>query len=386
MRGEVAARVILADDDEALRRVTARQLVNAGYEVREARDGEDALALADEEPPDLVVSDIMMPRRDGLSLCTEMRSRDSLKHAYIILLTAKDRSEDIVKGLEAGADEYITKPFSVPEFLARVRAGARLHALRKELEERNRQLEEALDKQAAFLGIAAHDIRAPLSIITTYLAFLGGDTISEEEIRSVCVRRAQGVMKLVDDLLNYSRVERGTVGFEPGDHELAQLLDEAVELFEPVAREKGISLSLGPCDPAIRCRCDPKRIAQILGNLLENALTHTEAGGEVRVSCALAEEGAVTVRVADNGCGIRPNDLERIFQPFPEVEAPSQSNPEHTGLGLAIVHKLVRLHDGEIAAESPGEGRGATFRVTLPLTPGTGGGFDTGIPADDADD
>ncbi|MHC4887571.1 MAG: hybrid sensor histidine kinase/response regulator, partial [Planctomycetota bacterium] len=278
-----ALTVLLIDDDPSLRRITGAHIEKHGFDLHLAADGEEGYRLACELKPELIVSDIMMPRVNGLDLVRMVRENPQIESSYIILLTAKDHASDVLEGFSAKADDYITKPFAIGELIARINAGARIKNLQRDLAEKNRLLEESIALQARFFGMATHDLRAPLSIVTTYASLLGQDIISDEEIQQVCVRRAQGMMHLIDDVLNLTRFEAGTIKLNCEDTNLLSIIDCAVELYRPVAQEKGISLRFDHEVPPIQCICDAKRIAEIFENLISNAIKYTETGGEICV-------------------------------------------------------------------------------------------------------
>jgi signal transduction histidine kinase len=363
-----ALRLLIADDDPSLRKITSTHLKKSGYTIDAAPDGEEGIRLIHKNPPDIAVLDIMMPKIDGIQVLRTIRDNPETRNIYVIMLTAKDRPTDVVNGLNARADDYMTKPFRMPELVARVNAGARIRRLQLELEEKNALLQKAMDEQNRFFGLATHDLRAPLSIITTYSSLLGQEIIDDEEIRDVCLRRSKGMMKLIDDVLDITKIQSGQVDFNPEPTPLAPILADAAKLYEPVGREKGVSVRFREPAEKIISLCDAKRVSEIMENLLSNALNNTDNGDTVEIE-ASCEEGWAQITVRDSGRGISPTEIGMIFEPF--RQANEETKPEaHTGLGLPIVKKLVELHGGEISAASDGKGRGATLRFTLPLASG----------------
>lgn len=146
--------VLIAEDDSISRRLLQAALVRWGYEVVVTTDGQEAWKILQApEPPSLLVLDWLMPHMDGIEICREIRRTENLKSAYIILLTSRGSKEDIVQGLEAGADDYVTKPFDHGELRARVQVGARVVSLQKDLAERVRQLEEAMNSVKTLQGL-----------------------------------------------------------------------------------------------------------------------------------------------------------------------------------------------------------------------------------------
>lgn len=357
--------ILLIDDDPSLRKVTSTYIRREGYEVIEACDGQQGYELACQHEPALILSDVMMPRVNGLDLLKMVRNNDRIMNAYFILLTAKDRASDILEGFSAKADDYITKPFSLAELMARVQAGLRIQRLQMELSRNNKLLEESMALQARFFGMATHDLRAPLSIITTYTSLLGQGIISDDEIQQVCTRRAQEMMRLIDDVLNLTRFEAGTIKLHSCLINIIPVVHSAVLLYEPVAKEKNISLHFD-CEGQVICgHLDAKRISEVFENLISNAIKYSYPNGSVTISLSTNNESIVAT-VSDAGHGIPPAMLTAIFEPFAKTEANEGMREGHSGLGLAIVKRLVELHRGRVVAESRGIGFGSTFRLELP--------------------
>jgi signal transduction histidine kinase len=358
-------KLLLVDDDIPLRKITANNFRKAGYDTIEAVDGDEGYKLACEHSPDIIVSDVMMPKVDGLELLQMLRNNPDTEKIYVILLTAKDRARDVLDGFSAEADDYVTKPFSVPELIARTKAGARIQLLTKELIKKNQLLSEAMQNQAHFFGLATHDLRAPLSIITTYASLLGQGIISDEEIKNVCTRRSQSMMQLIDDVLDITKFEAGTVKIKPKEANMTSIAKAAIELYTPVAHEKEIELSFDLANNIIPCECDAQRMGDVLENLISNAIKYTPAKGKVSIKL-YTENDKVIGEVKDTGQGISQNSLANIFEPFAKQDGPQGNTADHTGLGLAIVKRLIELHNGKVSADSKGEGLGSIFRFEVP--------------------
>ncbi len=360
-------RLLLVDDDPRLRDLTGRRLASEGYEVEMAVDGEDGWEKAQARAPDIVVSDIVMPRLDGLGLLDRMRRHPRLRECYIILLTAKDRAEDVSAGFAALANDYVTKPFRMAELVARVHAGSRLKHTQDELRLANQQLREALRQRAELLGVAAHEIRNPLNIITTYLSLLGKDIVSDKTIRDVCLRRAKELAMLIDSLLDAAKIDAGLVVLQPELQNLAPQLHDAKELFAPVAKERDITLALS-CPERLMITADRARIAEVLHVLLGNAIALSKAQSTLAIAAFADAEGAVEVRLLFQPAEISADLAALLYEP------PGTGGEKIAGmavgqrLGFSIVRKLVSLMGGECLADSAGEKIHIGFRFKRPLT------------------
>lgn len=359
--------IVLADDDPALRKITAKNISNNGYEVFEAEDGQEAVDLVTKHKPDIAILDIMMPKMTGTEACRSIRSNRDVDTTYIIFLTAKDGINDIVNGLSnEKADDYLTKPFNMHELIARIEAGVRITKLQKRLIQKNSKLQGALALQSKFLGLAAHDLRSPLSIINTYISLIGQGVISEDEIKDTCLRRAEGMMQLIDDVLGITKLNSGTIEFEPKKSDITKAVLNSVSLYQPVASNEKIHLKYNIPEEEVICVCDLKRIAEIMENLLSNAIKYSTEGKTVTVNVE-TKDGNCIIDVIDEGEGILPENLEKIFEPFASIETTLEKQVPHTCLGLAIVKKLVDLHKGKISVFSDGYKKGAKFSITMPI-------------------
>ncbi len=353
------ARVLLADDNADMREYV-RRLLGERYEVVACADGMAALKAAREQKPDLVLSDIMMPRLDGFGLLRELRAGDRTLHLPVILLSARAGEESAVEGLHAGADDYLTKPFSARELLARVHTHLELARARRawahELEQSNRELE-------SFSYSISHDLRVPLRAIDGFSKALL-DEYSEKLDDQACdylrrVRRAaQKMSTLINDLLDLSRVSRGGLRKEHLDlSKLAQGIVAELKNREP-EREVAVEIQPGLC--AIG---DRRLVTVVLENLLSNAWKYTAKQRRPRICFgreAASQEADFFVR--DNGVGFDMAYAGKLFAPFQRLHRDAEF--AGTGIGLAMAQRVIARHGGRIWADAE-VGAGATFHFTL---------------------
>ncbi len=363
---ETPMKLLLVDDDPSLRGITVANLRKVGYEVQAAADGQQGLQLALEFIPDIVVSDIMMPVMDGVELLGKIREEPSLKNSYVILLTARDRTTDVLEGFAATADDYITKPFKMPELVARVKAGARLQRALKRLRETNARLTEALHRNAELLGVAAHDMRSPINIITTYISLLGQDIIEADVIKEVCLRRAMGLARLVDNLLDITKIHAGMVNVEVEEVNLSMLVRETEKLFAPVAQQDAITLKCVILDKLVLF-ADRTRLAEILNILFDTAINLAKEGKRVDINLEKrGNEAAFSITCSGGG-------FDRIsalaFEPLVGEEQLPDGYDWSTLLGLAIVKKVIDMMAGRVTAATDASGEGACFSFFLPAAP-----------------
>lgn len=363
-----SARILVVDDNADMRDYLCR-LLGKQWQVDTAPDTSVALEQIARNVPDLVIADIMMPGIDGFGLLRLLRGNPRSSGLPVMLLSARAGEEASEEALRSGADDYVIKPFSARELLARVDARlaqARLRTAERRAREAAERANRARDD---FFAMLSHELRSPLMAIMGWTALLKSDRLNEEDGAAVDLieRNARIQRRLVDDLLDMARIVTGRMRVELQPLPcLAELLRVVVDSFRPIALAKGVSVlsSLEPDTGPIEG--DPERLQQVLWNLLSNAIRFTPGGGRIEIRC-VRREADVEVQVSDSGRGIRPEAVPHLFERYWQGQFDSQPG-QGLGLGLAIAHRIVSLHSGAISAASAGEGQGATFTVRLPLS------------------
>lgn len=365
------ARVLLVDDNADMRDYV-RRLLSQQYDVEAVRDGLAALAAIRQRRPDLVLTDVMMPELDGFELLRSLRTDPHTQELPIILLSARAGEESRIEGLAAGADDYLIKPFSARELLARVEATLKMAQLRQEAAQRERaaraEAERANRLKDEFLAIVSHELRSPLNPILGWSTLLQTQKLDPDKTAhalNTIARNAKLQAELIEDLLDLSRILRGKLTLNVSPINLAVIIQAAIETVRLAAAAKSIQIRT-QLEPAGDVSGDPSRLQQVVWNLLSNAVKFTPEGGQVDIHLQrLANYAQITV--TDTGKGIHPEFLPYVFDYFRQEDGATTRKFGGLGLGLAIVHHLVELHGGTVAAKSPGEGQGSTFTVRLPL-------------------
>jgi signal transduction histidine kinase len=243
-------------------------------------------------------------------------------------------------------------------------------ALEDELRRQGERLTEADRHKDEFLAILAHELRnalAPASIALQVMR-VAGDGAAVGEARELVERQVQQMTRLVDDLLDISRVASGKIDLRREPVEIAAILERAVEMSRPLVEAAGQRLTVAGPSERLWLEADTARLVQVLSNLLNNAAKFTERGGQIWLT-AEREGGDVLLRVRDTGAGISAEALPRLFDLFSQAERTLERSQGGLGIGLSVVKRLVELHGGSVAAHSDGPGRGSTFVVRLPLLP-----------------
>ena len=357
--GARKSRILLVDDNADLRAYMA-QLLEPHYQVEIAVDGEAGLARALQDPPDLVLSDVMMPRLDGFGLLRGLRADPRTRNVPLILLSARAGEEASIEGLEAGADDYLVKPFSARELLARVRTHLGLNLTRRqwarELEQANRELE-------AFSSSVSHDLRAPLRSISGFSTLLleeYGERLDDtgRNYLNYVVGSTKHMAELIEDLIKLAHVTRMKLTRKPLSlTALALNIVEKLRVADP-ARRCSVEIAEG-----LATQGDARLVTVALDNLLGNAWKFTSKRDDARIEVGVAAtEVGRAFFVRDNGAGFNMEYAGRLFQPFQRLHG-EQDFPG-TGIGLATVQRVIARHGGSIWAEAE-EGKGATFYFTL---------------------
>jgi signal transduction histidine kinase len=419
--------ILLVDDQPARLLSYETILGELGQNLICARSGVEALARLMKDEFALVLLDVSMPGMDGFETAAMIHDHPRFERTPIIFITGVHDSEfDRLKGYKLGAVDYVSIPV-VPEILrSKVLVLVELHCQRLELQklnrsladaneqleqanttlqaEKNRELEalnqhlqkantelaasnDALQAEIAeraraeaalleadrhkdeFLAILAHELRNPLAPIRNAVEIMSRFPIDNPKLkwsRDVIDRQAMHLTRLVDDLLDISRITRGTIRLAQEPVRSETIIARAVEALQPMIAEHRHELSIDCPDGSLMVRGDLTRLVQILGNLLNNAAKYTNDGGRIHLSVR-RDAGFVEFRVKDNGIGIAPGSQAKLFNLFSRLETTDDRTPGGLGIGLALVRKLAEMHSGEVAVRSAGIGLGSEFVVRMPL-------------------
>ncbi|HWQ08243.1 MAG TPA: hybrid sensor histidine kinase/response regulator, partial [Holophaga sp.] len=326
-------------------------LLKESYRVKIANGGEKALGIARSDPPDLVLLDILMPEMDGFEVCTALAQDERLKDIPVVFISALDDVWDKVKAFRVGGADYVTKPFQAEEVLARVDYQIELRRLRRQLEDRNRVLEEAYARlqemdqmKASFTAMMVHDLRSPLAGIQAVLDIYEARAGIAPELLARCRHALQDVFAMLNDVMELFRSEDGEIPLNCCRLAPGVLFSRVLEAYRPRATVRGISLNLVCPDRLPELEVDPSRVNRVLSNLVDNALKYTLSGGHVLLeSHEVAGEGVdlglrwLSITVTDTGQGIPPELLPYIFDPYRQTSKHDANLG--FGLGLAIVQR-----------------------------------------------
>jgi two-component system sensor histidine kinase/response regulator len=376
--GTIRRRVLLVDDDEMFCRQLTRGL-DIMFDVERAGDARAALASIDHAVPDVVLLDYNLPDQPGTEVLEALRRRPKTARTPVIFLTGDGSARRHVELLEAGADDYLSKPCPLAVLFARIQVHLRVRDQEAKLARQNADLayaksqaEAANRAKSEFLANMSHEVRTPMNGVMGMAQLLLNSPLEQREKSYVqtIYHCASSLLTLINDILDLSKIEAGSIRLEEQPFNLPQLVRQVVELLSQEANGKGIDLRtiIAPSVPET-VRGDPGRLRQTLVNLTANAVKFTEHG-EVVVRVFVRDKkqpDRLSFEVRDTGIGVSEELVSRIFEPFFQVDSGSTRQHGGTGLGLAITRQLVERMGGEISAASKvGSGSTFSFDILLP--------------------
>jgi signal transduction histidine kinase len=358
-------KLLLVDDDAADRKIVRLALDQSSnvmdFNVEIAETLSQATEYLKNKDYDVVLLDLGLPDSGGIN--TIQKAHEANPRAPIIVLTGLANEEMGLKAIEAGAEDYLVKGIPLEHSLIRI---IRYAIERKKVE---RKLKEAIEAKSQFMSMVSHELRVPLASIKESIAIvldgvIGRITKEQRDCLNIAKRNVDRLNRLIGDLLDFNKLEAGKMNFEMQANNANEIAKEVYDTMLPVAKEKGINLVLELDGSLPRASFDKDKVNQVLSNLVNNALKFTEEGS-ITIATSKRED-TIQISVSDTGCGIKKEDLPRLFHEFEQLETVGIEKTRGTGLGLAISKEIITRHSGEIRAESE-LGKGTTFFFTLPI-------------------
>jgi signal transduction histidine kinase len=375
-------RILVVDDEKEIREFLSKALTRiAGFHVEVAEDGDDALKKIEQDKLDLILTDLKMPKMDGLRLITEIAK--TKPEILTILMTGHGTIDSALDAMKRGASDYLTKPINLDELVLRIQKvldeKQRFVSMKEyitQLETANQELKRVDEIKSEFVSVASHELRTPLATIKNAVQLVlkgkaGEINETQDNFLTMAEKNINRLTNILNDFLDLSKIESGKVGMKFEELDLQSAIVFIISSLRPHADGKSIHLVMEVPKDLPFVYGDREKVEQILMNLMGNAIKFTPEGGQVVVSTKLLSKtrNTVSISVTDTGIGIPGDQLEKIFEKFHQVESPLHHSASGTGLGLAITKGLVEAHQGQIWAESE-VGKGSTFTFTLPLSRG----------------
>lgn len=379
-------RLLVIDDEPLQLNSLCDLLERAGYLVTGYTDPLAALGDPQLQQYDLLLVDLVMPAMNGLEVMQALQS--IVPHLGCLVVTAEASIVGSVEAMQAGALDFIPKPFDLSTLLPALTRAHRLQQLHRgqrdaelagrdtqaALEEANRRLVlanaeavRANQAKSAFVARLSHELRTPLNAILGFSHILQSSTLPTTQLQRTefaqhIQQAAKHVLAMMNDLLDLAQIEAGKLALAPVALPVRAVLDECCALLAPIANAHAVSLHVSAEAPLLVV-ADPLRLRQILLNLLTNAIKYNRRGGQVRINLQLLPNAQVCLSVQDDGAGMTTAQIDRLFQPFERLGR--RDDAGGWGLGLAIAQQLARSMHGSIAVESQ-VGAGSTFTLVLP--------------------
>lgn len=351
-------RKILIVDDNPSNNEIVQEILSDDYDLQMATTGEEALKIATDFRPDLILLDIMMPGMNGYEVCRELRANSNLVYTKIILVSVKAMTSERLEGYEAGADDYITKPFDKDEFRAKVHVYLRL-----------KHIEEIDQLRRNFTTTVTHEMRTPMAVIKGSIsnALEGVHGKINPELRQqleIASRNIDRLGRIITNFFEISRIEADKVELQITRFDIQDMVLEVVDELQPKAASRQIKLEAEASTEKLLINADREKLAITLTHLVENAIKFINEGGSINVRVN-SHNSKIGIDVEDNGPGIPHNELDTIFDRFVQVEKQVGPGEHGTGLGLAVAKELIKLHSGRIWVQNKPKG-GLVFSFEIP--------------------
>ena len=381
--------ILVVDDAPTNLSVLVDNLTSPVCRVLTAESAKSALNRLDYVIPDLILLDVMMPEMDGFTLCRKLKQHPIYKDIPVIFLTAKTENEDIIEGFRAGSVDYVTKPFCKEELSMRINTHLELQNARQKLkeythtlEDRNKRLTELIDEKNEFIGVATHDLRNPLSVLSLALDLFriktkGKDVGDVEPVLSQMDQTVKRMTSLVSKLLEINKLDVGRFEIHMEKTKVESICAEVIRQNRITAESKGITLhyeSVRAENP--EAMVDPTAFSQIVDNLVSNAVKYVPSETSVYCALEIVSTGGdlpdlilidkkVRFTVRDEGPGIAKEEHDRVFKKFAKTSNHPTGNESSSGLGLSIAKRLAREMKGDLGFISE-KGEGSTFYLEIP--------------------
>lgn len=361
--GADAARILVVDDQPANIQIVGSILGNLGHEIIPASDGMTALKRLAVRTPDLILLDLLLPDMDGVEVCRRIKDNPDWKDIPVIFLSASDDKDLIVRALNAGGVDFITKPFNHAELVSR----ARTQLVLKTTRDRLKQIAEDKDE---LLGILAHDLKNSLGGLTMSAELLRGQIVccNDERLTKLSeniLRTSAQSLAFLKEYLANAATDHGFIP-KPSNVKFTEIARAVVQQYQETARRKNLEIQTDFSGGDATVFADADALDQILDNLVSNAVKFSPPGKKVFISIRTIEKN-IECAVRDEGPGFSPADKALMFRRYGRLSARPTGGEPSTGLGLSIVRKLIQTMNGEISCESA-DGRGATFTIRLPCS------------------
>jgi len=362
--------ILIVDDEPVNRKILQAMLHSEGYKIIQAENGPSALAMVEENKPDLILLDVMMPEMDGFEVCRRLKSREDTKIIPILMVTALRDKIHREQAMESGADDFLSKPIDRVELVIRVKSLLRIKKYSDELIENYIQLRKLEQVKEGLMHMIVHDLRSPLTSISMNLE-LSLMKITEpltiKQYLENSLFYCSYLDEMIQGLLDIYKMEQGAIQVNFILVDMAELILDVVKQYQPQSEARNITISVSDVEPLPKIYIDRSMIKRVLSNLIDNAIRHTPQGGFINIKGDYDDE-FVKISVTNTGKSIDKKYHKRIFDKFEQLNLKKEgTNVGSCGLGLAFCKMAVELHGGSIWIEDNESQKGCTFSFKLPI-------------------
>lgn len=363
-------KILIVDDVISNVLLLKALLKSEKYKVITAENGLQALDLVKTEMPDLILLDVMMPGMSGFDVSKELKASPEYHEIPILFLTALNSHEDIVKGFQLGANDFITKPFNKNELLIRIRHQVSLIAAKRVIIKQTEELRSIIIGRDKLYSVIAHDLRGPLGSIKMVLNMLienlNSTTIGQDMFDVLCLanQTTEDTFALLDNLLKWTKSQIGRLNVVYQHSNLVDIIKDGIEIFQTAAELKGISIKFETTE---KCSvyADADMIKTIVRNILSNAVKFSNPNGEIMMTIDITDEHLAVVSITNFGAVIKEEDKGKLLKPETHFSTFGTGNEEGSGLGLLLCQDFVHKNGGKLWFDSSQE-EGTTFRFSVP--------------------
>jgi two-component system cell cycle sensor histidine kinase PleC len=362
--------ILLVDDDAVQRALLRETLEKAGFSCDDAQDGDEGLSKCLSLKPDLMVLDVMMPKRDGFSVCSEIRNGQVTPGLPILMVTGLNDIKSIERAFDVGATNFLTKPVNFSLLEHHINYMLRSAGMEQQMLRAMRLAEEASAAKSQFLSNMSHELRTPLTAIIGFSEMISAEILGPigtatyvgyaEDIH----RSGVHLLSIINDILDISKIESGTFQLYKEPLDLANLFERVLSIIRPHAEEANVPLILDTPDYVPTVYTDELRLKQVLINLLSNAVKFTPRKGQVALHAHVSEQQDLVIAVSDSGIGMHPGNITRALSRFGQIDGGFNRKQEGTGLGLPLAKEITELLGGDFAITTA-EGEGTTVMLTF---------------------
>lgn len=361
--------ILIVDDDPTQRLLARETLERKGYRIEEADRGDTGFEMALAHRPDLMLIDVVMPGMDGFTLCEKIRATPQISRTPLILVTSLEEPNSVETGFHAGANDFLVKPILWPLLGYRVQFALRAAKMEQDLRDAHDEAETASRAKSMILNNMSHELRTPLNAIIGFSAFLRDRTDPSpdsdtrrflDDIHS----SGQRLLATVNDVLDMAQLLSGRIELNREDVEVTHVIAPVARRFAELAATKSLTIDCPDCTGLPAVQADPDLLRRVVASLLSNAIKFSENG---RISIVAKVEGAeLHIGISDEGHGMCPEDLQRILEPFNQLDESLSRSNEGAGLGVPLARAILDRHGGRLEYRSK-PGVGTTAIVVLPL-------------------